>query len=50
MNMIAPIRGADARDSVFGRLQILIAGRPASPDAARVEARQLIFVAMADTW
>ncbi|TPK60994.1 hypothetical protein FJ546_18235 [Mesorhizobium sp. B2-4-19] len=50
MNMIAPIRSADARDSVFGRLQTLIARRPASPDAARAEARQLISLAMADSW
>ena len=50
MNMIAPIRSADARDSVFGRLQTLIAGRPASPSAARAEARHLISLAMADTW
>ncbi|ANN56298.1 hypothetical protein A9174_05570 [Mesorhizobium loti NZP2037] len=50
MNMIAPIRSADARNSIFGRLQTLIASRPASPDAARAEARQLISLAMADTW
>ena len=50
MNMIAPIRSADARDSVFGRLHVLIASRPALPDAARVEARQLISMAMVDTW
>lgn len=50
MNMIAPIRSADARESVFGRLHVLIASRPASPDAARAEARQLISMAMADTW
>lgn len=50
MNMIAPIRSADARDSVFGRLQTLIASRPVSPDAARAEARQLTAMAMADTW
>ena len=50
MNMIAPIRSADARESVFGRLHVLIASRPASPDAARVEARQLVATAMTDTW
>ncbi|MGO4641077.1 hypothetical protein AB4Z43_21815 [Mesorhizobium sp. 2RAF45] len=50
MNMIAPIRSADARNSIFGRLQTLIASRPASPDAARAEAGQLISLAMADTW
>ncbi|BCG99206.1 hypothetical protein MesoLj131b_12060 [Mesorhizobium sp. 131-2-5] len=50
MNMIAPIRSADARNSIFGRLQTLIASRPASPDAARAEARHLISLAMADTW
>jgi hypothetical protein len=50
MNMIAPIRSADARDSVFGRLQLLIASRPGSPDAARLEARRLISLAMADSW
>ena len=50
MNMIAPIRSAYARNSIFGRLQTLIASRPASPDAARAEARQLISLAMADTW
>ena len=44
--MIAPIRSADARESVFGRLHTLIAGRPASPDAARAEARQLISMTL----
>lgn len=50
MNMIATIRSADASESVFARLNGLIAGRPASARAARVEARQLIAMAMADTW
>ncbi|QKC81158.1 hypothetical protein [Mesorhizobium sp. NZP2077] len=50
MNMIAPIRSADASESVFGQLQHLIASRPGSPDAARVQARHLISLAMADTW
>ncbi|TGQ74823.1 hypothetical protein EN829_005235 [Mesorhizobium sp. M00.F.Ca.ET.186.01.1.1] len=50
MNMIATIRSADAWDSIFCRLDALIAGRPASPDAARLEARQLISMAIADTW
>ncbi|MGX5825906.1 hypothetical protein [Mesorhizobium sp. 43Arga] len=50
MNMIVPIRSADAGESVFGRLQTLIASRPVSPGAARAEARQLISLAMGDTW
>ncbi|MBZ9797122.1 hypothetical protein [Mesorhizobium sp. ES1-4] len=50
MNMIATIRSADASESVFARLNALIASRPGSPDAARAEARQLISMAMADTW
>ncbi|TPM25377.1 hypothetical protein [Mesorhizobium sp. B2-3-4] len=50
MNMIATIRPADASESIFARLDALIAGRPASPHAARVEAWQLISMAMADTW
>lgn len=50
MNMVASISGADARESVFGSLRALIASRRASPEAARIEARQLIAMAMADTW
>ncbi|MEI9430090.1 hypothetical protein [Mesorhizobium sp. Cs1299R1N3] len=50
MNMIVTIRSADAGESIFARLKALIASRPASPDAARFEARQLISMAMADTW
>jgi hypothetical protein len=50
MNMIATIRSADASESIFGQLHVLIASRPASPDSARSEARQLVSMAMADTW
>ncbi|TPK70673.1 hypothetical protein FJ930_17820 [Mesorhizobium sp. B2-4-15] len=50
MNMLATIRTVDARESIFGRLHALIAARPALPDSARVEARQLISMAMADSW
>ncbi|MER8695051.1 hypothetical protein NKI77_21525 [Mesorhizobium opportunistum] len=50
MNMIAAIRAADPSESVFGRLHALISSRPASPDVARGEARQLISMAVADTW
>ncbi|MBN9222365.1 MAG: hypothetical protein J0I79_30885 [Mesorhizobium sp.] len=50
MNMIATIRSADAADSIFGQLHALIAGRPASPHAARMETRQLVSMAMADSW
>ncbi|RVD66578.1 MAG: hypothetical protein EOQ39_23145 [Mesorhizobium sp.] len=49
MNMIANIRSVDARESVFSRLDVLIARRPPSPDAARVEARQLVSMAIADS-
>ena len=49
MNMTVDIRSIDVRESIFGRLDALIAGRPPLPDAARVEARQLISMAMADT-
>ncbi|TPK82289.1 hypothetical protein [Mesorhizobium sp. B2-4-17] len=50
MNMLATVRTVDARESIFGRLHALIAARAASPDSARVEARQLISMAMADSW
>jgi hypothetical protein len=50
MNMIATIRSTDAGDDVFGRLHVLISSRPASPDAARIETRQLVSMAVADTW
>ncbi|CAN7254974.1 hypothetical protein [Mesorhizobium sp. LjRoot246] len=49
MNMIANIRSVDARESIFSRLDALIARRPPSPDAARVEARQLVSMAIADS-
>ncbi|SDA54075.1 hypothetical protein [Mesorhizobium qingshengii] len=49
MNMTVNIRGIDVRESIFSRLDALIAGRPPSPDAARVEARQLISMAIAET-
>lgn len=50
MNMIATISSADASESIFGQLHALIARRPTSPDSARIEARQLVSMAMADTW
>ncbi|MBZ9855271.1 hypothetical protein LB566_15805 [Mesorhizobium sp. CA13] len=50
MNMIAAIKSADVGESVFSRLHALIASRPASPDAARLQARQLVSTAIADTW
>jgi hypothetical protein len=50
MNMIATISSADASENIFGQLQALIASRPASPAGARSEARQLVSMAMADTW
>ena len=49
MNMTVNIRGIDVRESIFSRLDALIAGRPPSPDTAQVEARQLISMAIADT-
>ncbi|KQU92310.1 hypothetical protein ASD12_05145 [Mesorhizobium sp. Root102] len=48
MNMIANIRRVDARESIFSRLDALIARRPSSTDAARVEARQLVSMAIVD--
>lgn len=50
MNMIANIRSVDARESIFCRLDDLIARRPSSADAARVEARQLVSMAIADSY
>lgn len=50
MNMIATIKSADAGDSIFGRLHGLIASRPSSTDAARMETRQLVSMAMAESW
>jgi hypothetical protein len=49
MNMIANIKSVDARESLFSRLDTLIARRPSSPDTARVEARQLVSMAIADS-
>lgn len=49
MNMLATINSIDARESVFSRLDALIARRPPSPDAARIEARQLVAMAIAET-
>jgi len=49
MNMIANIKSVDTRDSIFSRLDALIARRPSSPGAARVEARQLVAMAIADS-
>lgn len=49
MNMIANINSVDNRESIFSRLDALIAKRPAMPDAARIEARQLVSMAIADS-
>lgn len=49
MNMIANIKSADTRESIFKRLDALIASRPAMADAARIEARQLVTMAIADS-
>ena len=49
MNMIANISSVDTRDSIFNRLDALIARPPPSPEAARIEARQLVATAIADS-
>ena len=49
MNMITPIAGLDIRDSLYGQLDWLIAGRPQSPREACAEARRLVDLAIADT-
>ncbi|TIN30443.1 MAG: hypothetical protein E5Y31_07350 [Mesorhizobium sp.] len=49
MNMIANIRSVDARESIFSRLDGLIARQPPSPVAARIEARQLVSMAIAES-
>jgi hypothetical protein len=49
MNMIANIKSIDTRDGIFSRLDTLIASRSPSPDAARIESRQLVSMAIADS-